>query len=139
MTDERIRELKKLCEEATSGPWVQRGSDRKIVGNDDKGICVCQTPNMWGFGSLDETHNNAAFIAAARTALPELLEREMPVTVKKVTREKLEDYYHGMSFYCGICNELIGSLPIPYDLEHFAKPRYCPYCGQRLWWGDTDD
>ena len=71
MKPERIKQLRELCEKATPGPWEQCKDDPWCVWvmNGDKD----------GFNLLAEcgwidNDWNAAFIAAARTAVPELLD-----------------------------------------------------------------
>lgn len=77
LTDEKIAKLKALCEKATPGPWGTRGlSDHIRVESSapTKNVAKCgsskpspREPDM------EEVHANAEFIAAARTALPDLL------------------------------------------------------------------
>ena len=60
MNEKRIEELRAMCDTATPGPWI-----RERWSIDTVNERVVATANM----QLD-----AAFIAAARTALPELLD-----------------------------------------------------------------
>ncbi len=71
MTPARIAELRKLCEEATPGPWRHKapahithdGTATMLAGT----IAICTDPVH------PSAKRDAAFIAAARTALPELI------------------------------------------------------------------
>ena len=75
MTPERLNELEALCDAATPGPWFEwfalneREGDISTTedGKDDGYAVVVGT---WFQGDQDR-----AFIAAARTALPELIAR----------------------------------------------------------------
>lgn len=77
LTEEKIAELRALCEKATPGPWGTRGlSDHIRVESSapTKNVAKCgsskpspREPDM------EEVHANAEFIVAARTALPDLL------------------------------------------------------------------
>jgi hypothetical protein len=59
-----VERLLELCEAATPGPWRQDPNDTSYV----------RHPNGWQtIGSVNLNHHDAAFIAAARTAIPALL------------------------------------------------------------------
>lgn len=77
MTD-YIEKLKKLCDEATPGPWGTRGySPDKMFGP------------FFGAGpdtSYEQSYFDAKFIAESRTAIPKLIE------AVEVMREALEFY-----------------------------------------------
>lgn len=62
ITKEQLTEWQKLCDEATPGPWEE---DAGLVTADDcfKGLCY------------DISDEDAAFIVAARTAMPALIAR----------------------------------------------------------------
>jgi len=62
VTNEKLAELKALCEKATSGPWTIS----EVQGNSMNEFQVDQAID-------DHWEKNAAFIAAARTAMPELI------------------------------------------------------------------
>ena len=60
MNEQRRKELRRLCEGATEGPWmVFKNGPHHVAG-------ICTT--------FSDSPDNAAFIAAARSAVPELLE-----------------------------------------------------------------
>ena len=86
MTPERIAELTALCEKAAPGPWRVGPVDDTRV-EDAAGNEVAQIdgdynqPDTW-----PQMEANAAFIAAARTALPELL-----AELTRITREQQEE------------------------------------------------
>ena len=86
MTPEKIAELTALCEKAAPGPWRVGPVDDTRV-EDAAGNEVAQIdgdynqPDTW-----PQMEANAAFIAAARTALPELL-----AEVTRITREQQEE------------------------------------------------
>lgn len=88
ITPERIAELKALCEKAQDGPW-EAGLER--LGDPDKrkiwqcSLQVASTSSIWTAREAQEA--NAAFIAAARTALPELLEAYEALLLEKDSGE----------------------------------------------------
>lgn len=77
------KELERLCETATPGPWRSRESQLHGTNVDGVGeiavpVSWCSTATTVGVDgsysiSASEAESNAAFIAAARTAIPELL------------------------------------------------------------------
>lgn len=82
MTPDDIAKLRALCEQATTGPWKTKA----IAQLDDAphGLVICAAESYeWGEQIADAYYNtpwsdkrsaqNAAFIAAARSALPALL------------------------------------------------------------------
>src|SRR6185436_18237997 len=71
MTREQLAEIERLCNEATAGPWEVAGGCRSgaryiFVQDDDPGSPF---PLAEVF-----TDNDRAFIATARTAIPQMLE-----------------------------------------------------------------
>lgn len=57
----KLEDLKRLCDEATPGPWPNNGKP-------------WQVDHLTGFADLGPVHvNDCAFIAAARTYMPKLL------------------------------------------------------------------
>ncbi len=70
ITPERIQELKMLCENATEGPWQesQSGLYENRVADLDTTFIYSEVRV-----EIDNQENNAALIAAARTAVPELI------------------------------------------------------------------
>jgi hypothetical protein len=87
VTDERLAELQRLADAATRGPWTAikpvscDGDDDDLEGafvypggiEDADGDPVCAFGDPGGSGHLFEHPDNPAFIAAARTAVPDLL------------------------------------------------------------------
>ena len=79
MTSEELKRLEELCEKATPGPWHSSAGSHVIqtahVTRDVWHICDClplslnHTENYYSL----ELHANKEFIAAARTAVPELI------------------------------------------------------------------
>ena len=68
MTDKRLAELRALSEAATPGPWavdIQTPDLAANIGNAEKGVCAV---------TKEGGHGDIAFIAASRTAIPELLD-----------------------------------------------------------------
>ena len=61
----KLEDLKKLCDEATSGPWSYRES------GSCGGTVYRISPSFTDSGSM--AHADAAFIAAARTYMPKLI------------------------------------------------------------------
>ena len=85
MTADEIAKLRELCANATPGPWGCGFSNRGRIMSSNEEIC-----SVW---SSEETHDaNAAFIAAARKALPaaldeiERLSEALGVTLKELKR-----------------------------------------------------
>lgn len=102
MTPERIEELKKLCAEATPGPWRQ-----EVWHNHDEGGWAAVGPHIKdtpgddyysseepGSPSHEKATSDANFIAAARTAVPELI-----AEVERL-RDRLRDYEPGYEADC---------------------------------------
>jgi hypothetical protein len=91
MTPERIAELKRLCDAATEGPWMVSGQVGKIEGHRthsiihyiedkkaDETIAV-----VWYDKNTHLGFTDAAFIAAAREALPEAIAEVERLTVER--------------------------------------------------------
>jgi hypothetical protein len=78
MTHEQLQILRALCEKATPGPWEYHKSESGDGVLCPRGGYVVEV----GHGT---TNNDAAFIAAARDALPALLDE-----VERL-RERLDD------------------------------------------------
>lgn len=83
LTPERRAELRKLCEAATPGIWKSTGlSVFSVLNNDQLGrghypsICSISRHNF---------DDNAAFIAAAREALPQLLDATEPPSEGRIS------------------------------------------------------
>jgi hypothetical protein len=76
MTDERKAELRGLCERATEGPWIYDDGGLDNHGVFQKVDCdpVCMMGDDGEYNLRKTSKNDALFIAAARTALPELLD-----------------------------------------------------------------
>lgn len=69
-TPEERAEWGRLCEGATPGPW-SAPTIHQVRSQFGGGMHpVCSIDNQWG---ISRQHKDAAFIAAARTALPRLL------------------------------------------------------------------
>lgn len=67
MTPSRRQELRALCDAATPGPWWPRDATRR-------GTVESHCGHVCTAGFLETCEPDAAFIAAARTAVPELLD-----------------------------------------------------------------
>lgn len=63
MTPDELQRLKDLCERATAGPWLASAGFSVIQTNH-------VTRDVW---TIPMTHDDIAFIAASREALPNLL------------------------------------------------------------------
>lgn len=80
MNQEKIKELRKLCEEATPGPWLQKDMPEgyfTCIGPDFSKPHIAKVRNYvhpHGFITDGNSHADADFISAARTALPMLLD-----------------------------------------------------------------
>ncbi len=66
MTDERLAELERLADAATPGPW------EPLTPASGKWVCSL-APGAIGMAWRRNHTNDAAFVAAARTAIPELI------------------------------------------------------------------
>lgn len=76
LTDERLEELKRICEAATGGLWAAQLIDEAAheIWIEGSGFyCRRYPPHTYKPERLRELIANAEFIAAARTALPELI------------------------------------------------------------------
>jgi hypothetical protein len=75
-----IKTLRELCEKATPGPWKACGAEKCTCGlvwskEIDDVVACCSTCENAGISvEGQQIRANMEFIAAARTALPELLE-----------------------------------------------------------------
>jgi hypothetical protein len=71
MDKERLEELKKLCEDATPGPWWQyrHGVDDYQNG----GLCANDTELWGGYDGCMPSSADIELMAQSRTALPELI------------------------------------------------------------------
>jgi len=75
MTPADLAKLKALCDAASPSPWIiiprEKAQSQWIVGDAEGGsIADCEPVGPWI--SRQEADANAAFIAAARTAVPQL-------------------------------------------------------------------
>jgi len=109
VTKQRIAELRALAEAATPGPWVEP-DDFEGIFVKHAGPGYAQAPG--GFDWLDIVGPNAAFIAAARTALPEALD-----AIKRVremcARAEAEVYHPGET--------MDGNAPFEPGMIHFGS------------------
>lgn len=72
MTPDDIKRLRALCEQATQpGPWTVNVND---IGKDGDGHCVVLDAHGMWVADCGNAPADAAFIAAARSALPQLLD-----------------------------------------------------------------
>ena len=90
MTAERIMELRALCNAATAGPWERSSTHVYHFGKDDgANVCSFSSPHALdkyggtsvgyreiaiGDKGLHQACDNADFVIAARTALPDALD-----------------------------------------------------------------
>ena len=74
LTPARRAELVRLCEAATPGPWqTEERHTRNVYSDDATGSMVAACKCDYTSRPVVEEEAHAAFIAAARTALPEAL------------------------------------------------------------------
>lgn len=79
-SSEDLAELKKLCEKATPGPWVLGSeADPDLYRGAETIACASGSMVLWDRVLAVLNHHfpyeaDSAFIAAARTALPKLIE-----------------------------------------------------------------
>lgn len=74
ITDDEIKSARALCDAATPGPWKHvRGPAARDVLYDANGRELLFTSNEY-YARADLEENDAAFIAAARTLVPRLLD-----------------------------------------------------------------
>lgn len=73
MKNDELQRLKKLCDAATPGPWEVSRDDRTVAYNveDSWGRQNWQATNRWYKNGTVE--DDAAFISAARSAVPALI------------------------------------------------------------------
>ena len=84
MTDERLAELRALSDKATPGPWFFDDEDGHIYTGGDFAVLNYATTR------LESPDDDAPFIAASRTAIPELLDAIERVK-KAVVKESYPD------------------------------------------------
>lgn len=65
-----IEELRQLCDRATPGPWLSE----KHYDADYNVWCIPEASDQWGDPIVMALHEDADFIAVARTALPSCLD-----------------------------------------------------------------
>lgn len=88
-----IKKLRELCEKATPGPWEWQYSEKwgTSVFNDTLGVITAYT-NERGNPDITIAEEDLEFIAAARTALPELLDE-----VEMLRKENQEMVREGLA------------------------------------------
>lgn len=111
-------ELRELCDKATPGPWY--GHDCYIPDNSevplDRHKCsrtMTDTKynviaDIWG---ADRMQANVDFIAAARTAIPQLLDE-----IERLRSQKppcSNHCYHHQTHPCEKCGRISGFIPLP--------------------------
>lgn len=75
---ERLEEIEKRTNAATPGPWRDEGRGMKmqvVFAGESSGVAPRAAPAMIMDGTDNERNANAAFIAAARTDVPWLIEQ----------------------------------------------------------------
>ena len=96
MNAERVAELRELCEKATVGHWNVSGQSSYIYGEFAIGYKIAQLSlSTGGCVHNPNAENDAAFIAAARTALPGLLDEVE--RLRKIAIEMLDAAYNNLS------------------------------------------
>ena len=127
MNTEKRKRLRELAEKATPGPW------RKVVCNKEDGwSCVMGEHEAVtdGVQTGEMNGDNADFIAAARNALPELLDEverlrarvEVLEEVRKAAEEVSYKYSDDYSEDNLRWNELIGALADAGALDRAGEP-----------------
>lgn len=95
MTNERLEELKALCENATPDPWKQGGCSGRMI------FAYGRTEYGTGGDVADvDTAANSDFIAASRTALPELI---ATIEKQRAMLKRLEWLDGEWGYLCHIC------------------------------------
>lgn len=76
MTPEELSRLRELCEKATPGPWEAHVATRFKGIEQERGVIGPNGENVicWVVDEFEQSTENDEFIAAARTALPQLLD-----------------------------------------------------------------
>lgn len=86
MTEQRIKELRELCEAATPGPWARNEQGEEEY--DDIG----SAQNGHHVAYVGSTDANAKFIMEARTAVPELLDENERLHAELAKAEHYRDF-----------------------------------------------
>ena len=99
MTPDRIKGLRRLCDAATPGPWDNEKCEwvyAKVPRGRPNGEMIAQALGGPSGKNLtrEQCIQNAAFIAAARTAMPELLDEVSRLRgLLRLAAEALEQSY----------------------------------------------
>jgi hypothetical protein len=93
-----LSHLKQLADSATSGPWEHSNCDLNRVNNSRTGNCIAATWSEGEEGIPGIHYTNAKFIAAAREAVPLLVDEVLRL------REVI------LSYSCAHCNGLPNCL-----------------------------
>lgn len=115
MDDERLKEIEARAAAATPGPWeVNNAHGMCVIGDGGEEFVADMEGAMW-----QGKHEDASFIAAARTDIPDLVARvrelEAEVAGLRTRIERLEDV-------ADKANDAIGGLLIGASADVFMAP-----------------
>lgn len=103
ITTEQIQELRAWCDAATPGPWKEEpnlGGTPCVI---SEKTAICCTYRMGGQASVD-----AAFIAASRTALPQLLDEVSTLRAQLAEAQMEIDRLRGYLIKVAACPRNVG-------------------------------
>lgn len=100
-----LQSLRDLLEKATKGPWIaqEAANGARIVRAPGKSVCMTPAAYLPGPKALNAT--NAAFIAAARSALPALLDEVEGLRDDKETLAFERDEFASKATTWEICSD----------------------------------
>lgn len=124
MTD--LEELKKLEEAASIGPW-ERGdgsNEVRVYCDDALGTCVAECDSPLNSMPIEQRRRNMAFIAAARSALPALIERVEAAEAENARLREMVERFCNIMQHCTVTD---GSCCCGEDMaNHSAYSGHAP-------------
>lgn len=136
MDDQRLDEILDRANAATKGPWCTDAWEIYQGTEYVPGISFWIGETCRGTADLEQDSADAAFIAAARTDVPELAaEVQLLRAERHSTNEALDDAVRELSVLRAQVAELEAQLPAVQEPENPFRPCGCPKRFDRHAWG----
>ena len=122
MTDAELQAIRELADKATPGPWEHRfenGGPGVFFGKTLEQH-ICRYTSGRGNGGKEERSANAAFIAAAREAVPALLDEVAELREEMESSDQLSD--RQSKLLTGVVNAIRGEPPELQLWSHHDAP-----------------